>query len=201
MSAILHAPLTAIFLIAEITSGYTLIVPLMIVSAISFFTISLWEKHSIYTKNLIERGDYIPYDKDKQVLSKIKFKKLIEKDLLTIQPNAYLKDLIKLVRKSKRNIFPVVNEQDELMGIITLDDIRDIMFDEEARSNVQVNALMRAPADTVQYDDTMHRVMRKFELSGAWNLPVIHKGKYVGFVSKSSIFNTYRNNLKRQKME
>ncbi len=201
MSAVLHAPLTAIFLIAEITSGYTLIVPLMIVSAISFYTISIKEKYSLYTKNLIERGDYIPYDKDKQLLSIINIKKLIETDLLTIHPEASLKDLIKLVRISKRNIYPVVNDQNELLGIITLDDIREIMFDDEAREKIQVSSLMHAPPDTVHYEDSMQKVMRKFELCGAWNLPVIDKGEYVGFVSKSSIFNAYRNKLRRQKME
>ena len=201
MSGVLHAPLTAIFLIAEITSGYTLIVPLMIVSAISFYTISFYEKYSLYTKHLIERGDFIPYDKDKKVLSIINVKKLIEKDLLTIQPEAYLMDLIKLVRKSKRNIFPVINDQNELLGIVTLDDIRDIMFDEEARISITIETLMHAPPDSVHTGDTMQMVMTKFEKSGAWNLPVLDKGKYIGLVSKSSIFNAYRNNLRRQKME
>ena len=199
MSGVLHAPLTGIFLIAEITSGYTLIVPLMIVSAISFITISYYEEYSLYTKNLIERGDYNPYDKDKQVLSNIPLDKLIEKDLLTIEPDKKLKDLIKIVRKSKRNIYPVVSKEKVLMGIITLDNIREIMFDEEAQKSTEVNGLMHGPPDTIDLEDSMHAVMRKFEKTGAWNLPVISKGKYEGLLSKSTIFNAYRNNLRRKK--
>ncbi len=199
MSGVLHAPLTGIFLIAEITSGYTLFVPLMIVSAISFITISYYEEYSLYTKNLIERGDYNPYDQDKKVLGIIKLEKLIEMDLHTIEPDKKLKDLIRVVSKSKRNIYPVVNEQKELMGIITLDDIRAIMFDEEAREKTDLRNLMHSPPDTVNINDSMQVVMRKFEKTGAWNLPVIEDGKYKGFLSKSTIFNAYRNNLKRKK--
>ena len=198
MSGVLHAPLTAIFLIAEITSGYTLFVPLMIVSAISFITISYYEEHSLYTKRIIEGGEYNPYDHDIQVLNIINHHKLIEKDLSTIGPDKKLSDLIKIVRKSKRNIFPVVNDKHELSGIITLDDIREIMFDEEIRQTTDVRALMHSPPDIIDYDDEMKVVMRKFENTGAWNLPVIKDGKYVGFLSKSTIFNAYRNNLKRK---
>ncbi|MEM1407810.1 MAG: chloride channel protein, partial [Bacteroidota bacterium] len=127
MSGVLYAPLTAIFLIAEITSGYELFVPLMLVSAISYSTSSIFEKHSLYTKHLIERGDLIQYDKDRQVLSQIDLSKIIEKDLLTIKPDANLGELVNLVKVSKRNIFPVVNEAQKLLGVVTLDDIREIM--------------------------------------------------------------------------
>ena len=143
MSGVLHAPLTAIFLIAEITGGYTLFVPLMLVSAISFITKTYFEKHSFYTKHLIERGDLIQYDKDRQVLSLIHLKKIIETDLALIKPEDSLGDLVNLVRQSKRNIFPVVNDNQELEGIVTLDDIREIMFDEESRQNVLVKSIMR----------------------------------------------------------
>ena len=135
------------------------------------------------------------------LLSQIDIHKLIEKDLFTIQPNATLGDLVKLVRKSKRNIFPVVNENRELLGIITLDDIREIMFDREAQKNVLVNELMHSPPDNVSSFERMQEVMEKFEKSGAWNLPVIDEGKYVGFVSKSRIFDTYRKRLIRQHRE
>jgi CIC family chloride channel protein len=199
MSGVLHAPLTGIFLIAEITSGYTLIVPLMIVSAISFMTISYYEEYSLYTKNLIERGDYSPYDKDKQILGIIQLQKLIETDHTTIAPEKKLADLIPIVSKSKRNIFPVVNNKNELMGIITLDDIRSIMFDEEARKKTEIRNLMHSPPDKVNITDNMQTVMRKFEKTGAWNLPVIEDGNYKGFLSKSTIFNAYRNNLRRKK--
>lgn len=201
MSGVLHAPLTAIFLIAEITSGYTLFVPLMLVSAISYSTISYFEKYSIYTKHLVEKGDLIPNDKDRLVLSQILLKKIVETDLLTIHPNATLDDLVKLVRKSKRNIFPVVNDNGELEGIITLDDIREIMFNEEARKNIIVRTWMSKPPASVSSNEKMQSVMNKFEITQAWNLPVIDKGKYIGFVSKSSIFSAYRNKLIRQNLE
>jgi CIC family chloride channel protein len=201
MSGVLHAPLTAIFLIAEITGGYTLFVPLMLVSAIAFSTISYFEKYSIYTKRLVERGEYIPHDKDKQLLSGIRVKKLIEKDLITVKPNQKLSDLVNVVRRSKRNIFPVVNDAGKLVGIITLDDIRDIMFDEEAREETIISSIMSDPPSYVSSKDSMQSVMNTFEISGAWNLPVIDNGKYIGFVSKSRIFNTYRTKLKKDRVE
>jgi CIC family chloride channel protein len=201
MSGVLHAPLTAIFLIAEITGGYTLFVPLMLVSAISFSTISYMEKYSIYTKELIERGEYIPHDKDLQLLSTMSVKKLIEHDLLKIRPNQKLVDLVKLVRRSRRNIFPVVDEDQQLVGIITLDDIRDIMFDEEKREHTLISSIMNDPPESVSSADSMLSVMNKFEKTGAWNLPVIDDGQYQGFVSKSRIFNTYRSKLMQDRME
>ncbi|MCK5278758.1 MAG: chloride channel protein, partial [Cyclobacteriaceae bacterium] len=201
MSGVLHAPLTAIFLIAEITGGYTLFVPLMLVSAIAFSTISYFEKYSIYTKRLIERGDYIPHDKDKQLLSGMKVKKVIEKDLISIKPYQTLSDLVNVVRKSKRNIFPVVDDDDRLVGIITLDDIRNIMFDEAAREETIISSIMRDPPAFISSKSSMQSVMNTFEITGAWNLPVIKDDKYVGFVSKSRIFNTYRTKLKKDRAE
>lgn len=201
MSGVLHAPLTAIFLIAEITGGYTLFVPLMLVSAISFTTIMYFEKHSLYTKNLVESGDLIQYDKDRYVLSLIDIKKVIESDLLTISEDAKLGQLVDLVKKSKRNIFPVINENRELQGIITLDDVRDVMFDEEARLNIEVKSLMQKPPTEVYPSDDMRTVMNKFEVTQAWNLPVIDNGKYLGLVSKSRIFNAYRKKLILQDKE
>lgn len=201
MSGVLHAPLTAIFLIAEITSGYELFVPLMIVSAISFSTSSVFEKHSLYTKHLIESGDLIQYDKDKQVLSLIDLKKVVEKDLKRIHPSATLGELVDLVQVSKRNIFPVINDDEQLVGVVTLDDIRNIMFNEEERKNTLVKSLMHSPPAFVSSHENMQSVMSKFELTGAWNLPVIDDGKYVGFLSKSRIFSTYRKKLIRNNRE
>jgi CIC family chloride channel protein len=201
MSGVLHAPLTAIFLIAEITGGYTLFVPLMLVSAIAFITSSYFEEHSLYTKSLIEKGDLIQNDKDRQVLSEIDIRKLIESDLYTIQSTAYLKDLVGLVKKSKRNIFPVLNKQGGLEGIITLDDVREIMFDEVAREEIIVKEIMQRPPAFVSPDDLMEDVMNKFEITQAWNLPVIENGQYLGFLSKSRIFNAYRKRLIRHDKE
>ncbi len=201
LSGVLHAPLTGIFLIAEITSGYVLFVPLMLVSAISYSTISYFEKHSIYTKKLIEKGDLIQYDRDRIVLSLIDLKKVMEKDLLQVKPEATLGEMVELVKKSKRNIFPVVNDKGELEGIVTLDDIREIMFDNDKYEDVIIKAIMEAPPAYVTPQEKMQSVMNKFELTQAWNLPVIEDGKYLGFVSKSRIFNAYRTKLIRQTKE
>lgn len=200
MSGILHAPLTAIFLIAEITSGYTLFVPLMLVSAISYNAATYFEKYSLYTKHLVEQGDLI-HDKDRQVLSLMNMRKLIETDLLRINAEAKLGDLIDLVRKSKRNVFPVVDDEGHLLGVVTLDDIREIMFDIEAQENVLVKSIMHKPPSSVSTHENMQSVMNKFDVSGAWNLPVIEDGKYIGFVSKSRIFNSYRKKLIRAQKE
>lgn len=201
MSGVLHAPLTAIFLIAEITSGYTLFLPLMLVSAVAYSTNSYFEKYSFYTSKLVKSGDLIPHDKDKQVLSLISIEKMIENDLLTIHPRQTLEELVELIKKSRRNIFPVVNENNELRGIITLDDVREIMFDDESQKNVIAETLMHRPPETVHSNDRMEEVMAKFEKTGAWNLPVIDHGVYVGIVSKSRIFNAYRTKLRRQNSE
>ena len=201
MSGVLHAPLTAMFLIAEITGGYELFVPLMLVVAISYTTSAFFEKHSLYTKHLIERGDLIKYDKDRQVLSLIDINKIIERDLLRISPDATLGELTNLVKISKRNIFPVVNDKGELEGIVTLDDIREIMFEKDKRETILVKSVMKTPPAEVAPKESMQAVMAKFEFTSAWNLPVIENGKYIGFLSKSRIFNTYRTKLKRQHKE
>jgi len=201
MSGILHAPLTAIFLIAEITSGYTLFVPLMLVSAISYNAASYFERYSLYTKHLIEQGDLIPHDKDRQVLSLINMKKLIETDLQVVSSEAKLGELVDLVRKSKRNIYPVVDDENRLLGVITLDDIREIMLDKEAQETIMVRSLMNKPPVSVSAHENMQSVMNKFDISGAWNLPVIEECKYLGFVSKSRIFNSYRKKLIRAQKE
>jgi CIC family chloride channel protein len=201
MSGVLHAPLTGIFLIAEITGGYTLFVPLMLVAAISYSTINYFERHSFYTKKLVEKGDLIPGDKDRELLSLIDIDKIIETDLLVTNPSDTLGDLVGLVKRSKRNIFPVVDETGSLAGVVTLDDIRDIMFDEDAQTAVTVSTIMHAAPAYISSTEKMQSVMQKFELTGAWNLPVIDDGKYVGFVSKSRIFNAYRSKLQKQTLQ
>ncbi len=201
MSGVLHAPLTAIFLIAEITSGYTLFVPLMLVSAIAYSITVYFEPYSLYSKSLAKTGDLIPKDKDKQVLGVINLNKIIETDLLKISPMATLRELVVLVRSSKRNIFPVVNEDGSLVGIVTLDNIRQIMFDTELYDTMRVEDIMHSPPASVSSQENMQSVMHKFESTGAWNLPVIDNGIYVGFLSKSRIFNTYRNKLRKQNIQ
>ncbi len=199
MSGVLHAPLTGIFLIAEITGGYTLFLPLMTVSAIAFLTTSYFEKHSIYTKHLIEKGDLILRNRDKQVLSLLKMKKFIEKDFKTIHPDATLEELNKVIQVSKRNIFPVINSANEYMGFVNLDDVRKTMFDQQLCCSTFVKSIMHRSEEVITMQDDMNSIMAKFENSHSWNLPVVDKHNgYIGFMSKSNIFNSYRKKLIRQ---
>lgn len=192
MSGVMHAPLTAIFLIAEITNGYQLFIPLMITSTIAYLTIYYFEPYSIYTKRLADKGELITHEKDKAVLTLMRLDRVVETDFHSVTPNTTLGQLVQVVSKSKRNIFPVLNEGQELLGIVLLEDIRGIMFDSEKYSEVKVSDIMTMPPAYIQMDDNMEVVMQKFESSGAWNLPVLNKRKYVGFVSKSKIFSVYR---------
>lgn len=195
MAGVMHAPLTAIFLIAEITGGYSLLIPLMITSTIAYITILWFTKHSIYTHRLAERGELLTHHKDEVVLTLMKLDSVIEKDFVIVCIDDSLGQLIKAVSKSKRNIFPVLNNEDELVGIVLLDNIREVMFQREKYEETLVSDVMISPPEIVDVTDNMDIVMKKFNSSGAWNLPVMKEGKYVGFVSKSKIFNTYRDVL------
>lgn len=192
MAGVMHAPLTAIFLIAEITNGYELFIPLITVSTISFLTNKYFEPHTIYTKRLARRGELITHHKDKAVLTLMRLNKVVETDFLTVGPLETLAELVKVIAKSKRNIFPVVDENQRLLGIVLLDDIREIMFNHELYYTTKVHQVMTIPPAFIQIDENMDDVMKKFEETGAWNLPVVEKGKYLGFVSKSKIFSVYR---------
>jgi len=195
MAAVMHAPMTAIFLIAEITGGFGLLVPLMITSAVAYLTAMPIEPHSIYHKRLALKGDLITHNKDKAVLTLLKLHNVIEKDLLSVTPETTLGELVKIIAKSRRNIFPVLDEQNVFKGIVLLDDVREIMFEKELYHTRKVSELMRLSPEIISHDEKMDTVMKKFNDSGAWNLPVVHNGKYVGFISKSRIFNAYREML------
>lgn len=197
MAGVLHAPLTAIFLIAEITGGYELFVPLMLVSAISYALTKRFVSHSIYTQELAKRGELLTHNKDKNALLLMKLDKVIEQNFVSITPDMKLgKMLKKAVAKSNRNLFPVINEENEFLGIILLDDIRDLMFNKKMYKKVHVRDLMHAAPDVIFYDtDSMQTIMNKFTNSDAWNLPVIKNGKYHGFISKSKLLTAYRKKL------
>ncbi|MCU4176389.1 chloride channel protein [Marinilabiliaceae bacterium N1Y90] len=192
MAGVMHAPLTAIFLIAEITNGYGLFIPLMITSTIAYLTIMYFEPHSLYTKRLAAKGELITHHKDKAVLTMMRLDRVLETDFKTIHPQMTLGELVKVISTSKRNIFPVIKKSGELRGIVLLDDIREIMFNHEMYEETLVEELMNIPPTMIEREENMDAVMRKFEETGAWNLPVVEGGKYLGFVSKSKIFSVYR---------
>lgn len=196
MAGVLHAPLTAIFLIAEITGGYDLFVPLMLVAAISFAFTKYFIANSIYTTELAKRGELITHNKDKNVMMMMKIDRLIEDNFKTIHPEMLLGDMLKsAVAKSTRNIFPVTNADKVFLGIVLLDDIRPFMFDTEMYNNVTVETLMKAAPEIIFYEDSVTEIMKKFKTSDAWNLPVVQGDKYVGFISKSKLLTAYRNKL------
>ena len=192
MAGVMHAPLTAIFLIAEITGGYNLLIPLIITSTVAYITTRSFEKHSIYHVQLAERGELITHDKDKAVLTRMNWKKEIETDLLKVKPSDTLGDLIKIISKSKRNIFPVVDEYNILEGIVCLDDVREIMFQQELYDTTIIRDLMSIPPSYIDKKENIETVMDTFRKTDAWNLPVLDDGYYVGFISKSRIFTAYR---------
>jgi CIC family chloride channel protein len=197
IAGVLHTPLTAIFLIAEITGGYELFVPLMIVTAISFALTKYFIPNSIYTSELAKKGQLITHNKDSNVLMMMSLDKIIETNFKTISVEANLGEILtKGVAKSTRNIFPIVNIEKEFLGIVLLDDIRNIMFETNLYESIMVSDLMHSAPDVIDYDkDSMQQIMKKFSYSGAWNLPVIKKGKYHGFISKSKLLTVYRRKL------
>lgn len=195
ISGVLHAPLTGIFLIAEITGGYLLFIPLMIVSAMSYFITRFFEPNSIYTKTLIERG-FLILDKDAALLSELSITSVVENDFSTLGPRQTLRELVASVSASKRNIFPVVDKHNRLEGIITMDDIRDVMFKQNLYDKIRVNELMSIPKITVKQTEKMEVVMKYFEEYEVWYIPVLdEEGQYVGFISKTVVLHQYRERL------
>ena len=196
ISGVIHAPLTAIFLIAEITGGYQLFVPLMIASAISYLITKNTLDYTIYTKELAEKGALLTHNKDQAVLTLMQLDDVIETNFRPVHVDMSLGDMLhQSVSKSKRNIFPVLDEG-KMIGIVLLDDIREIMFDAQKHDTTHVKDYMHSAPEYIFYgSDSMKQVMQKFQNSGAWNLPVIKDDRYVGFISKSKLLTAYRKKL------
>ena len=198
MAGVMQAPMTAIFLIADMTGGYDLLIPLIITSTISYAVTRAIEPYSIYTKRIAKKGELLTHDSDQAVLTLLKTSELIESDFMTIRIDATLRDLVDKVAQSKRNIFPVVDSRNHFQGYVSLEDIRRDMFKYEKYDSLHVYNFMKSAPAYVYVDEKMDSVMRKFEQTEAWNLPVVdHDRIYVGFVSKSKIFSAYREQLKQ----
>lgn len=193
MSGVMHAPLTGIFLIAELTGGYDLFLALMIVSVSAYLTIIVFEPHSIYSMRLAKRGELLTHHKDKAVLTLMNVENVVETDFARVSPEMDLGQMVQMISKTNRNLFPVVDGKGVLLGIVRLDDIRNIMFRQELYHRFKVETFMVSPPARVLINDSMDIVMRKFDDTKAWNLPVVDEGgRYMGFISKSKIFNNYR---------
>lgn len=197
MSGVMHAPLMAIFLTAELTGGYDLFLPLLIVSTISYGTIKVFEPYSIYTMRLAKQGKLLTHEKDKAVLTLLKMDSVIETDFMSVHPEMTLKDMVDTIAKSNRNLFPVLSADSKLLGVVQLDDIRNIMFRPDLYRKMNVASFMTSPPDKIIIGEHMDQVMKKFDTTRAWNLPVVDReGHYFGFISKSKIFNSYRRVLR-----
>ena len=196
MAGVMHAPLMGMFLTAELTGGYDLFLPLLIVSVLSYGTIKVFLPYSIYAMRLAQRGELLTHHKDKAVLTLLKVSNVIETDFHSVRPEMTLKEMVKVISQSNRNLFPVIDSSNNLLGVVLLDDIRNIMFRPDLYHKMHVSKFMSMPPARVDVADSMEQVMKVFDDTGAWNLPVVDKGKYVGFVSKSKIFNSYRRVLR-----
>jgi CIC family chloride channel protein len=197
MAGVMHAPLTAIFMIAEITGGYQLIIPLMITASLSFIFTKYFLPHTIYTKQLARRGELITHDKDKAILTLMNMREVIENDFIKVKRTDTLGDLVEIFKRSQRNLFPVVDNKNRLTGVLTLDDFKQLLFDASQYDKVKVSDLMYSPPAVIQTNDNMDEVMKKFQRSNAWNLPVTENGEYKGFISKSKLFSAYRRKLQQ----
>ena len=198
MAGVLHAPLTAIFLIAEVTGGYELFIPLMITSAIAFSITKYFVPHSVYAMELGRKGELITHNKDHAVLTLMDIKTVVEQNFITLYPDMTLGEIVhSAVVKSNRNIFPVIDKETKaLEGIILLDDLRPIMFDQTLYQDVTARDVMQNPPAIINLNsDKMTQVMKKFQDTGAWNLPVVSDDVYFGFVSKSKLLTAYRRKL------
>ena len=197
MAGVMQAPMTAIFLIAEISGGYDLLLPLILTATVSYWTMRFFEKYSIYTKRIANTGELLTHDSDQAVLTLLKVSSLVEQDFTTVRIDAPLKELVEAFSSSTRNIFPVIDGKGRFQGFVSLGDIRKDMFDTSLYETKHVFNYVRSTPEYVYEDESMESVMRKFEKTGAWNLPVVTPDrKYLGFVSKSKIFNAYRDELR-----
>lgn len=197
LTGIFHAPLTGIFLIAEITGGYDLIIPLMIVAAISVSISKYLSPKSLDEEKLSQSDGTLTFSKEAHVLSEFSAKNFVEKDFAPVRIESDLRGLTDAVAHSKRNVFPIINEGGVLHGVINLEDVREMMFDTTLYDSVSVKQLMQKPTDVISIEDDMNVIMDKFDKSGIWNLPVIDpQGKYLGFISKSRILSNYREHMR-----
>lgn len=194
IAGMLHAPLTGIFLIAEITNGYALIVPLMIVSALSYFVNRIFFSHSVYTNSVAEHGVEVTHNKDVSILSMMTLNGLIENNFSKVKRGSTLGDLIPIIASSRRNIFPVVDKDGTFCGHVLFDDIRSVMFDQTLYQQ-PIEEFTVIPEYVIQPEDSMEAVVKKFQVSGKYNIPVVEKGKYLGYISRANMFSTYRKTL------
>jgi CIC family chloride channel protein len=196
IAGVLHAPLTGIFLIADISGGYKLFVPLMVTATFAYIVVRTFTPYSVYHIQLAQRKELLTHDKDANVLQMLKVRKLIETDFEKLSPDATLGDLTKAISRNHRNLFPVVDDEGNMVGMLKMDDVRSIIFNHELYDKVKIRELMYMPEYHIDPNDSMEVVANKFESSGRYNLAVIENGKYLGFISRARVFTNYRKQIK-----
>ena len=196
MAGVMHAPLTAIFLVAEITGGYNFFIPLMVVSASSYLVSRYFNPHSIYTKSLALKGELLTHNKDTVILSMMSIERLIEHNFLTVNPDDSLRTLVRTISQSSRNIYPVTDQTGHFYGLVFFDDIKTLIFKPELYDQVSVKDLMYMPKTIIYRQETMEEVAKKFQNCKDYNIPVLEGEKYVGFVSRANVFSNYRVKVK-----
>jgi CIC family chloride channel protein len=195
IAGVLHAPLTGIFLIADISGGYKLFVPLMITATFAYLTVRAFTANSVYHIQLAKRKELMTHDKDLYVIRMMEVKKLLETDFEILRPDSTLGDLTKAISRAHRNLFPIVDEEGYLKGMVKMDDVRHLIFRQELYDKLHVSHLMYLPEHFISTEDSMEQVIEKFESSGRYNLAVIDKGKYIGFISRARVFSNYRKTM------
>ncbi|MDE6629796.1 MAG: chloride channel protein [Bacteroidales bacterium] len=196
MAGVMHAPLTAIFLVAEVTGGYNFFIPLMLVSATSYLVSRCFNPHSIYTKALAQRGELLTHNKDAFVLSMMTLDRVIETNFITMHPDDNLGALVKSISRSSRNLFPVTDAQGNFLGVVFLDDIKTVIFRPDLYEQIYVKDLMYVPSLVIERHENMAQVAKKFQQSDKYNIAVLDHGKYVGFISRANVFSSYRAKVK-----
>ena len=195
IAGVLQAPLTGIFLIADISGGYQLFVPLMITATFSYVTVKAFSPNSVYHFQLAQRNELMTHDKDSNVLQMMEVSKLLETDFITLHPDASLRDLTEAISVAHRNLFPIVDENGYLKGMVKMDDVRHLIFNQELYDKLHVRELMYDPEHFISTEDSMAQVVEKFESTGRYNLAVINDGKYIGFISRARVFSFYRKTM------
>jgi CIC family chloride channel protein len=199
LSGVMYCPLSAIFLIAEVTNGYELFIPLMIVSSLSFFIVKSYEPFSMETKKLAMEGQIFTHKKEKNILTAIQLDEMLQDKYETISLDKNLGDLVEVIKKSDKNIFAACDSKQRFAGIIELNDVKQQLFEPHLFNKISVHKLVKKPPAILHINDSMHEVMEKFDITGSWYLPVLNnEKKFVGFISKTKVFNKYREVLSSQ---
>jgi len=196
MAGVLHAPLTAIFMIAEVAGGYGLYIPLMLTAATSYYVSKSLMKTTIYTRELAQRGELITHDKDDAAMTLMNLEELILTDFKTFSPEQLLRDVESVLEQTDQLIYPVIDKNGNLLGQITIDDLRPILFKPEVFSEAKIADVLSTPPEVISINDNIQEVMKKFEDTEAWKLPVVDHSTYVGVISRTQLLAAYREEIR-----